>query len=149
MRASAGTGAKAPSLYQLYSTFGTPNLQPEQSFGYDGGIDQIAVRWPRDAVGHRLLERLQQPDRFRIRHPASNVTRVSGCYVNVARAETSGLEVGATIDVLPGLVHSTRLHLPARRDLSTGLVLERRPEHLARFTLDHADAAMADRAARV
>ena len=36
--ASAGTGAKAPTLFQLYDTpNGTPGLSPEQSFGYDGG----------------------------------------------------------------------------------------------------------------
>ena len=38
---SAGTGAKAPTLFQLYDTAnGTPTLRPEQSFGYDAGIDQ-------------------------------------------------------------------------------------------------------------
>jgi hypothetical protein len=41
LRASAGTGGKAPTLYQLYHpTFGTTTLQPEHSTGWDAGVDQ-------------------------------------------------------------------------------------------------------------
>ncbi len=48
LRASAGTGAKAPTLYQLNAPiYGNSTLHPEQSFGYDAGVDQIAVRWTR------------------------------------------------------------------------------------------------------
>ena len=35
------TGAKAPSLYQRFSMFGTPNLRPEHNIGVDAGIDAI------------------------------------------------------------------------------------------------------------
>jgi vitamin B12 transporter len=54
----------------------------------------------------------------------------------VARAETSGLEVGTTINVLPGLVkfNAAYTYLHAI-DISTGLVLARRPKNLARFAL--------------
>ena len=40
IRGSYGTGFRAPSLYQLYSSYGDPNLKPEESKGYDAGIDQ-------------------------------------------------------------------------------------------------------------
>ncbi|MBN2568167.1 MAG: TonB-dependent receptor [Deltaproteobacteria bacterium] len=40
IRGSYGTGFHAPSLYQLYSSYGDPNLRPEDSRGYDIGIDQ-------------------------------------------------------------------------------------------------------------
>ncbi|MBC8200097.1 MAG: TonB-dependent receptor [Desulfobacterales bacterium] len=40
VRGSYGTGFRAPSLYQLYSSYGDPNLKPEESKGYDAGIDQ-------------------------------------------------------------------------------------------------------------
>jgi len=40
IRTSYGTGFRAPSLYQLYSSYGDPNLNPEESKGYDVGIDQ-------------------------------------------------------------------------------------------------------------
>ncbi|MDI6776139.1 MAG: TonB-dependent receptor [Syntrophales bacterium] len=40
IRGSYGTGFHAPSLFQLYSSYGDPNLKPEESKGYDVGIDQ-------------------------------------------------------------------------------------------------------------
>ena len=40
LRASAGTGAKAATLYQRFSQFGFAGLAPEQSFGFDVGVDQ-------------------------------------------------------------------------------------------------------------
>ena len=40
IRGSYGTGFRAPSLYQLYSDYGNTNLKPEESTGYDVGIDQ-------------------------------------------------------------------------------------------------------------
>lgn len=39
LKASLGTGFRAPSLYELYdSTYGNANLKPEMSFGYDIGF---------------------------------------------------------------------------------------------------------------
>ncbi len=45
LHASAGTGYRAPSLYELYAPFGTgnPALQPETSFSADFGIEQTAL----------------------------------------------------------------------------------------------------------
>ena len=40
IRGSYGTGFRAPSLYQLYSSYGDPNLKAENSKGYDVGMDQ-------------------------------------------------------------------------------------------------------------
>ncbi|MFH1581855.1 MAG: TonB-dependent receptor, partial [Pseudomonadota bacterium] len=40
VRGSYGTGFRAPSLYQLYSSYGDVNLKPEESKSYDAGIDQ-------------------------------------------------------------------------------------------------------------
>jgi vitamin B12 transporter len=40
--ASLGTGFRAPSLYELYAPFGTgnPTLKPEESIGFDVGVEQ-------------------------------------------------------------------------------------------------------------
>ena len=44
LRASYGTGAKAPGLYQLFDpTFGNAELKVEESAGYDLGLDLV---WP-------------------------------------------------------------------------------------------------------
>lgn len=42
LHASVGTGFRAPSLYELYAPFGTgnPDLQPEESLGFDVGVEQ-------------------------------------------------------------------------------------------------------------
>jgi len=40
LSAIVGTGFKAPSLFQLYSAYGNPALRPEESLGFDAGIEQ-------------------------------------------------------------------------------------------------------------
>lgn len=134
LRASAGTGAKAPTLYQLYEpNYGNSGLKPEESFGYDAGIDQTLFN------GRVTLSLTGFYNKF------SNLidftfdptpTQPFGHYINVARAETSGLEVGADVDVMPGTLRlKTAYTWLQAKDLSTGLTLARRPEHLARIAL--------------
>ena len=136
--ASAGTGAKAPTLFQLYDTAnGTPTLKPEQSFGYDAGIDQSLFNGRVIASVTGFSNDFSNLINFVSATPANPCRGIqTGCYVNVARAETSGLEVGTTINVLPGLVkfNAAYTYLHAI-DLATGLVLARRPKNLARFTV--------------
>ncbi len=44
LRATVGTGFKAPSLSQLFDPqFGNADLDPEQSFGWDAGVEQDLV----------------------------------------------------------------------------------------------------------
>ena len=40
IRGSYGTGFKAPSIYQLYSEYGKPDLVPEESWGWEIGLEQ-------------------------------------------------------------------------------------------------------------
>ena len=40
IRGSVGSGFRAPSLYELYSMFGDTNLDPEESIGWDVGVEQ-------------------------------------------------------------------------------------------------------------
>jgi vitamin B12 transporter len=128
LRASAGTGAKAPTLFQLYApTYGNPNLNPEESFGYDAGIDQ-------SLFGGRVNVSLTGfANNFRdlIEFDAGLMR-----YYNVARAETSGLEASTDIEVVPSYVRFKAAYTNLRaKDLRTNLTLSRRPEHTARFAL--------------
>jgi vitamin B12 transporter len=128
LRASAGTGGKAPTLFQLFApTFGNPSLQSEESFGWDAGIDQsvlngranVSVTW-----FENKLSNLIEFDSLAMR------------YFNVARATTSGLEVGADADLLPGRARLKAAYTWLRaHDAVTGLRLQRRPEHAARVAL--------------
>lgn len=44
LRATVGTGFKAPSLFQLFDPqFGNVDLDPEESFGWDAGVEQDLV----------------------------------------------------------------------------------------------------------
>jgi vitamin B12 transporter len=133
LRASAGTGAKAPTLYQLYSPYGNTGLKPEESIGYDAGIDQSLFngRVTLSLTGfynkfNNLIDFTFDP----------TPTQPFGHYVNVSRAETYGVEFGGDVDVVPGLVKLKAAYTYLRAyDLMTGLVLARRPEHLARFAV--------------
>lgn len=40
LKASYGTGFRAPSLFELYSDYGDPDLEPEESEGWDVGVVQ-------------------------------------------------------------------------------------------------------------
>ncbi|HTE97488.1 MAG TPA: TonB-dependent receptor, partial [Bradyrhizobium sp.] len=130
--ASAGTGAKAPTLFQLYDPmFGNTTLSPEQSFGYDAGVDQSFLD------GRVVVSLTGFSNSFsNLINFVSDAAHPNGHYINVARAETDGLEVGANVTLLPGLVklNAAYTYLHAE-DLATGLTLARRPKNLAHFAL--------------
>jgi vitamin B12 transporter len=140
LRASAGTGAKAPTLFQLYSPAnGTPSLSSEENFGYDAGIDQslfngrVVLSLTGFSADYKNLINFVSPTTVANPCLASQTT---GCYINVARAETNGIELGTDVDILPGLVKLnvayTYLHAI---DQSNESILARRPKNLARFAL--------------
>ncbi|MCO5132040.1 MAG: TonB-dependent receptor [Xanthobacteraceae bacterium] len=133
LRASAGTGAKAPSLYQLYGPYGgNPDLKPEESTGYDAGIDQSLFD------GRMKLSLTGFHNRFKnmIDYVYDPVNVFNGKYVNVANAETQGIEFAGDVDIMPGKLRLKAAYTYLEsRDLDTGLVLARRPNHLARIAL--------------
>ncbi|HYF54139.1 MAG TPA: TonB-dependent receptor, partial [Salinarimonas sp.] len=135
LRASAGTGGKAPSLFQLYSSFGNPDLASERSVGVDAGVDQTLFD------GRLVLSATVFANRYRnlidfASSPRCSATQVFGCYVNIARAETSGLELSGDLAVVPQMVRLkvTYTYLHAL-DLTTNLRLARRPENEGRLAL--------------
>ncbi|MET0709769.1 MAG: TonB-dependent receptor [Tardiphaga sp.] len=136
LHSSAGTGAKAPTLFQLYDRmYGSSTLTPETSFGYDAGIDQSLfdgrVRLSVTGFANDLNNLINFVS-FATPTPSGQTQG----YVNVARAETSGLEVGADVIILPGLVklNAAYTYLHAQ-DLGNDTVLARRPKNFARFAL--------------
>jgi vitamin B12 transporter len=112
LRASIGTGAKAPSLFQQFSVYGPqaagdPALRPERSLGYDVGVDQ-------DLLGGRAkISATFFENRFRNliefdgrRGLINNVffpfTFPIGQYVNLSRATTRGVELSAEATLIEG-----------------------------------------------
>lgn len=136
LRASIGTGGKAPSLYQLYSpAFGNAGLESERSVGVDAGIDQGlfdgALRLSATAFANRYKNLIDFGA-----NPACRRDQPFGCYYNVQRAQTSGVELSGTAELVPGALTArfAYTYLEAE-DRLTQKRLARRPEGEGRVGL--------------
>lgn len=128
LRASAGTGGKAPTLFQLYApTFGNANLLPERSIGIDAGIDQ-------DLLDGRLrISATAFANRFRNLIDFDNAT---SRFINVSRAATSGLELSGDLVVVQDAVRFKGVYTYLQaKDRLTNLTLARRPQHVGKVSL--------------
>jgi vitamin B12 transporter len=124
IRANAGTGFRAPSISQLYyPVYGNADLKPEESFGWDMGLEQPFAH-----------------DKFRVgatffHNDFDNL--ISGFPpANVNRARTMGLETFAGWSPLTNLTLRASYTWLDTEYLATGLQLERRPEHRGSFGVD-------------
>ncbi|HET6362999.1 MAG TPA: TonB-dependent receptor [Gemmatimonadota bacterium] len=131
LRATAGTGFKAPSLFQLHDpAFGDPGLDPEHSRGWDVGIDQ---RVASDRV--RLSATW-----FRTNYEGLIVFGAEG-FRNEDEATTRGLETTASAVLGPALrvlASYTYTRAEAETGADAGRDLIRRPRHQGSLTIDWA-----------
>ncbi len=128
LKASYGTGFKAPSLSQLFVSypafnfFANPNLKPERSTGYDAGFEQ-AVMKGRFRFGatyfHNDIDDL--------------ITTNAGftSLENRPSATTFGIESFVSFAVTPHLTLRGDHTYTEARDNETGNALLRRPKHKA------------------
>lgn len=136
LRTSIGSGAKAPTLYQLFSEYGMPNLRPETSIGYDAGIEQSLLQG-RLKLGLGVFE-----NHFKDKIDFSNTatcqpTQFFGCYFNVARAKTRGIEASLNAALIEGKVDLRASYtFMQSKDMQTGLRLLRNPMHSGNVALD-------------
>ena len=128
VKASYGTGFKAPSLTQLFVSFpvfnffANPNLRPEESEGYDFGFEQP------------LLE-----DRIRIgatyfHNEIRNLINANATFTsleNIGEATTYGTEVFASVAITDRFEVRADYTYTVATDDRTGLELLRRPKHKA------------------
>jgi len=134
LRGSVGTGAKAPTLYQKFDPlYGRPGLESERSVGFDLGVDQRLLD------DRLLLSATFFANRFRdligfAADPSCRPDQAFGCFVNVNRARTSGIELSADVDVIPSWLRmkASYTHLEAF-DEETDLRLARRPRDQGRL----------------
>jgi vitamin B12 transporter len=129
LKATAGTGFKAPALQQLYGTFGgNVNLRPETSFGYDVGVEQslfdgvvsAGATWFRNDVRNMIVS-----------GPAPAFT-----LINVGRARTDGVESFVTWKADDALRFRASYTYTDALDGTTHLALLRRPRHQADLDAD-------------
>lgn len=120
-RATIGTGFKTPSLFQLFSSFGDPALEPEESVGWDVGVDQELTRILTVSATyfHNEFKELIDFDGG------------LGKYVNLGRAESSGVELALSLHLLEGLEVRLSYSFTDTEDKDTGEDLIRRPRHKA------------------
>jgi vitamin B12 transporter len=126
LKASVGTGFKAPSLSQMFQNFpefdffGNPNLRPETSVGYDAGFEQ--------SLGADHL-------RFGVTYFHNNIKNLIDdnadftSLTNVGRAVTDGVESFVSYQPLPSLtVRMDYTYLQATDEILHEELL-RRPKH--------------------
>lgn len=121
LRASLSTGFKAPSLYQRHSIYGSPDLQAEESRGWDAGVDLHAdlVRISMGCFQTRVRRQIEFGADWH--------------YHNISRATHQGVEIEAT-----GSMGATRWSAALQQQTSVdeeGRSLPRRPRTRARVGL--------------
>jgi vitamin B12 transporter len=128
LKASYGTGFKAPSLTQLFVSFpafnffANPNLEPEESEGYDIGFEQ-ALAGERVRFGATYFH-----------NDITNLINANATFTsleNVGQATTEGVETFVSVAVTDRFkVRGDYTYTDAVDD-TTGLELLRRPKHKA------------------
>jgi vitamin B12 transporter len=130
LRASAGTGFKAPSLFQRFGVIGTffrgnPNLRPERSFSWEAGIETdvaLAGRPDFATFGATYFDQ-----RFR---QLINFNPAFDSLENIDRAKARGVELSATIRPADWLETTLAWTITETLDEATGRPLPRRPRNV-------------------
>lgn len=115
---SVGTGFKAPSLYQLFSIYGSTDLQPEEVLGVDGGIEQALLG------GDLVLSATYFRNEF---DNLISFDPATFLFENILEATTSGVELGAEARPTEYLTLDASFTYLETNDGTTGEDLLRRP----------------------
>lgn len=129
---SGGTAFRAPTLFQRFSIYGSPDLMPEKARNVEVGVkyeeqgSRFSVVMYRNRVNN-LINYVSGTGSC-----ANGVGTYAGCYGNVGEAEYRGVTVaGATRLGMLSLDGSLDLQDP--KDLKTGLQLARRAKQSAKL----------------
>lgn len=135
LRAGAATSFRVPTLFQRFSVYGNPDLEPEK-----GRNVELGLRWARDASELSLSawrNTVRQMIGFGAAGPCLDTF---GCYENVGRARMTGLTLAGKTAVGDWRLRgSLDWHNP--RNLDNDLVLARRARRFASFGADTTLAA--------
>jgi len=148
LQASYGEGFKSPTLYQLYSAYGTRSLAPETAQSYEIGIRQqiaqhritLGVTWfHRDT--HNQID-FQSCPAAQVTDPASICyQRPYGTYNNIARTRAQGFEFEIVAPVVTDLTfRANYTHVTAENrsaGANLGRELARRPRDAGSVSIDY------------
>lgn len=129
VRGSYGTGFKAPSLFQLYSIYGSKDLNPETSQGWDAGVEQDVMDG-KLTVGATYFEN-QFKDMI-------DYDFVTSTYGNVSKAEARGVETFVVAKPVKDLSVRASYTYTDTQDKTSGTELLRRPRNKAALDTTYA-----------
>ncbi len=119
LKANLGTGFKAPSIYQLYSSYGNINLRPDESKSYDFQIEQDLFNGKAFCAVTYFYNNFKNMIDFDLS---------TWKYKNVGRAKTSGVELELKINFTDSFFINSNYTYMKTKDEDTGLELIRRPK---------------------
>ncbi len=128
LKATYGTGFKAPTLYQLFDpSIGNINLRPEKSKGWDAGIEQSFLK-EKITVGATYF-----------RNDFKDLIDYDWAlgYINIDKAKTEGMEVFISIRPIEDLTISANYTYTDTEDKETGEKLLRRPRQKGSLNLSY------------
>lgn len=126
LRASYGTGSKAPTLYQLYAPiYGNRNLEVEKSKGADLGVEQAFLSGKLTGSATLFWNRFENLINFE-----------NSRYVNVGKARTEGVELAARWAASDTLAFKGSYTYTIAENENTDRWLARRPRHMATLSAD-------------
>ena len=138
LRASVGTGAKSPSLYQRFSAYGSNLLQPEKNLGIDAGFDQDLFN-KRVTASFTWFD-LRYDNLINYGQSTTCTTfqnnTLGGCYFNVDRAHSYGFEQSMTVALIPDQLQlKSSYTFQIAQDEASHQALLRRPQHQGMVSL--------------
>jgi len=144
VRASYGEGFKAPSLFQLFSNFGNPDLSAEESQSWDVGIThrflegraEVGVTYfNRDGTNELTFVSCTGNPIAACNDPAN--PRPFGTYQNTDSVSADGWEFGVALQPVEGFDVSLNYSIIDAFDDTTGNRLARRAEETASLVADY------------
>ncbi|MCM8831960.1 MAG: TonB-dependent receptor [Candidatus Omnitrophica bacterium] len=127
LKANWGTGFKAPSLYQLYSNYGSPELKPDESKSYDFGFEQ------------NLFDNKVSFGLTYFNNDFKNMIdwdSATSKYKNIGKAETKGWELETKFLPFDTFTIGANFTYTDTKDETTGSQLLRRPKREANFDIN-------------
>ncbi len=133
VRASYGEGFKAPTLYQLFSIYGT-SLQPETAQSFDFGVEQSLIGGTLK-LGATYFHR-DTSNQIDFTSVPPRADRPFGYYFNIARGRAEGVETFVELRPSRALVLNANYTFTDARNRLTGVLLLRRPQHSINASID-------------
>jgi vitamin B12 transporter len=131
LRASYGEGFKAPTLYQLFSAYGTDSLEPETGKNWEVGVEQSAL----NGAAKLGVTWFHRDTRNQI-----DFDLVSFTYANIARTRAEGVEIELALKPVEAFTVTANYTYTDTENRSAGFEgnqLARRPQDTASLSADY------------